>query len=73
VEVAKVREHVLGDHAGALAATAAAERAAERSRLLGIPCPTLEPALAMRRRRLDGRLQRARDEALPGDARTGRR
>ncbi|HEY4945074.1 MAG TPA: ribonuclease H-like domain-containing protein [Candidatus Limnocylindrales bacterium] len=73
VEVAKVREHVLGDHAGALAATAAAERAAERSRLLGIPCPTLEPALAMRRRRLDGRLQRARDEAFPGDARTGRR
>jgi len=73
VEVAKVREHALGDHAGALAATAAAERAAERSRLLGIPCPTLEPALALRRRRLGGRLQRARDDARPHDARAGSR
>lgn len=73
VEVAKVREHAFGDHAGALAATAAAERAAERSRLFGIPCPTLEPALALRRRRLGGRLQRARDNARPDDARTGPR
>ncbi len=73
VEVAKVREHALGDHAGAHAATAAAERAAERSRLLGIPCPTLEPALAIRRRRLDGRLRRARDDARPDDARAGPR
>ena len=73
VEVAKIREHVLGDHAGALAATAAAERAAERSRLLGCPWPTLEPALAIRRRRLDGRLQRRRDDAHRGDARAGPR
>ena len=73
VEVAKIREHALGDHAGARAATAAAERAAERSRLLGIPCPTLEPALSIRRRRLDGRLRRARDDARPDDARAGPR
>jgi hypothetical protein len=73
VEVAKVREHALGDHAGALAATAAAERAAERSRLLGIPFPTLEPALALRRLRLGGRLRRARDDTRPEDVGTGPR
>jgi len=58
VEVAKIREHALADHAGALAATAAAERAAERSRLIGMPDPALEPALAHRRRRLGARLHR---------------
>jgi hypothetical protein len=59
VEVAKLREHALADHAGALAATAAAERAAERTRFLGAPDPMLEPALAHRRRRLGGLLRRA--------------
>jgi hypothetical protein len=65
VEVAKVREHALADHVGALAATAAAERATERSRLLGMPDPALEPALARRRRRLGARLRRAGDGARP--------
>jgi len=59
VEVAKLREHALADHAGALAATAAAERAAERTRFLGAPDPMLEPALAHRRRRLGDLLRRA--------------
>lgn len=67
VEVAKVREHALADHAGALAATAAAERAAERSRLLGTLDPTFEPALARRRRRLGALVRRT--VALPDDAR----
>jgi uncharacterized protein YprB with RNaseH-like and TPR domain len=73
VEVAKVREHGLADHAGALAATAAAERAAERSRLLGVPAPALEPALAHRRGRLGARLRRIGTDARPGDARAGPR
>jgi hypothetical protein len=61
VEVAKVREHGLDDDHGALAATAAAEVAAERSRLLGLSDPSLRDALAQRRRRLAARLGR------PGD------
>ena len=65
VEVAKVREHALADHVGALAATTAAERATERSRLLGMSDPSLEPALARRRRRLGARLRRAGDGARP--------
>jgi hypothetical protein len=65
VEVAKVREHALADHVGALAATAAAERATERCRLLGMPDPALEPALARRRRRLGARLRRTKDGARP--------
>jgi len=65
VEVAKIREHALADHVGALAATAAAERATERSRLLGMPEPALEPALAHRRRRLGARLRRTGDGARP--------
>jgi hypothetical protein len=73
VEVAKVREHALADHAGALAATAAAERATEYSRLLGMPDPALEPALAHRRRRLGARLRRPGDGARPDDARAGPR
>ena len=58
VEVAKVREHALDDDHGALAATAAAEVAAERSRLLGRSDPSLRDALARRRRRLAARLGR---------------
>lgn len=85
VEVAKVREHALGNHAGALAATAAAERAAERSRLLGMADAALEPALAHRRLRLRARLRRGGEDARmgagirtgagarPGDARAGLR
>ena len=61
VEVAKLREHALADPAGALAATAAAERAAERFRLLGIVDPDLRPALAQRRQRLGARIRRSGD------------
>jgi hypothetical protein len=68
VEVAKLREHGLADHAGALAATAAAEHAAESSRLLGAPDRALLPALAHRRRRLGDLLRRARLAAAAGDA-----
>lgn len=67
VEVAKLREHALGDHAGALVATAAAERASERSRSLGMADPALGPALAHRRRRLGMLLRRARVEAEPDE------
>ena len=73
VEVAKVREHGLADHAGALAATAAAERAGERSRLLGMPDPALEPALAQRRLRLGARLRRSQDDVRPDEARAAPR
>ena len=73
VEVAKVREHGLADHTGALVATAAAERAAERSRLLGMPDPALEPALAQRRLRLGARLRRSQDDVRPDEARAAPR
>ncbi len=66
VEVAKVREHGLADHAGALAATAAAEAAAERSRLLqGMSDSSLRNALAQRRRRLVRKARPLRGR-LPG-------
>ena len=68
VEVAKLREHALLDRAGALAATAAAERAVARSRFLGVPDAALEPALAHRRRRLGDLLRRARVGAAEGEA-----
>jgi hypothetical protein len=58
IEVAKIREHLLADRAGALAATVAAERAAERSRLLGLIDPGLAPALAHRHVRLGAWLHR---------------
>jgi hypothetical protein len=69
VEVAKVREHALADHPGALAATAAAERAAERARLLGTTDPALGPALARRRIRLTAWLRRKSTAAQQGEAR----
>ena len=61
IEVAKIREHHLADRAGALAATLAAERAAERSRLLVPADPALAPALAYRRERLGALLRRNRE------------
>ena len=73
VEVAKVREHSLADHAGALAATVDAEHAAERARLLGMPDAAIEPALAHRRQRLGTRLRRTADGLRPGDARPSTR
>ncbi len=66
VEIAKLREHLLGDPEGALDATGTAERRLERLRLLDAPEPALEIALSIRRRRLHGRLERA-------DARHARR
>ncbi len=56
VEVAKAREHVLGDPRGALDAVARAGAALERLRFLGAPDPTQEAALDARRRRLRSRL-----------------
>ncbi len=59
IEAAKLREHRLGDTAGALAATRAAWRLLERSRSLGRPYPRVEADLVRRGARLAGRLQRA--------------
>jgi tetratricopeptide (TPR) repeat protein len=58
IEVAKLREHLLGDPAGALDATAAAERVLDWLRSLDAPEPALEATLAVRRRRLGRRLRR---------------
>jgi len=58
IEVAKLREHLLRDPAGALEATAAAERVLDWLRSLDAPEPALEAALAIRRRRLVRRLRR---------------
>ena len=59
IEVAKLREHRLGDPAGALDATARASVLAERRRRLGMGDPTVERGLSMRldrlRRRIAGR------------------
>lgn len=59
IEVAKLREHRLGDAAGALAAIKAAWRLLERARLLGRPHPRLEADLRRRGARLARRLHRA--------------
>jgi RNase H-like protein len=56
IEVAKTREHRLGDVEGALAATVLAMRVIERQRLLGRPLPRLEFATARRALRLRRRL-----------------
>jgi hypothetical protein len=56
IEVAKVLEHRRRDPGGALAATEAAARIAERARLIGCPLPVLEADLGRRRRRLRARL-----------------
>ncbi len=64
IEVAKLREHRLGDLAGALAATRAAWRLLERSRGLGRPHPRLEADLDRRGRRLAARLE-PRPDARP--------
>ncbi len=58
IEVAKLREHRLGDPSGALEAARAASRLLERSRVLGRPHPRLEADIARRGRRLSRRLQR---------------
>ncbi len=56
IEVAKVREHLLGDPPGAWEAATAADRIVERSRFLGFPPSGLDADLVARRRRLRVRL-----------------
>ena len=56
IEIAKLREHRLGDPSGALAATRAAWRLLERSRALGRPYPRVEADLVRRGARLANRL-----------------
>jgi len=58
VEVAKLREHRLGDLAGAVEAANAALRLAERQAWLGRPLPRLELALGLRLARLGARVAR---------------
>jgi tetratricopeptide (TPR) repeat protein len=65
IEVAKLREHRLGDPAGALAATQAAVRLLERIRLLGRPHPRLEADLARRGMRLRARIRRHSSSTAP--------
>jgi tetratricopeptide (TPR) repeat protein len=57
IEVAKCLEHRERDPAGALGACAAADRLAQRSRLLGRPLRTIEADLGRRRLRLSRRLR----------------
>jgi hypothetical protein len=59
IEAAKVREHRLGDPAGALSATRAAWRLLERSRALGRPYPRVEADLLRRGARLQARITRS--------------
>jgi tetratricopeptide (TPR) repeat protein len=59
IEIAKLREHRLGDPAGAMEAVRSGWRQAERSRRLGRPLPRAEADLVVRGRRLRDRLARA--------------
>lgn len=58
VEVAKLREHRLGDLPGAVEASIAALRLAERQAWLGRPLPRLEVSLGRRLARLGARVAR---------------
>jgi tetratricopeptide (TPR) repeat protein len=58
IEVAKLREHRLGDPSGALAATRSAWRLLERSRVIGRPYPRVEADLVRRGARLAARIRR---------------
>jgi hypothetical protein len=66
VEVAKLREHRLGDLAGAIEAATAALRLAERQAWLGRPLARLESSLAHRLARLSSRRIRARTASRVG-------
>ena len=59
IEVAKCLEHRERDPSGALNACAAADRLAQRSRMLGRPLRTVEADLGRRRLRLSARTRRA--------------
>jgi hypothetical protein len=61
IEVAKTREHRLGDLEGAVAAVGLAIRAIERQRGLGRPLPRLELAVARRAVRLRRRIARGQE------------
>ena len=63
IEVAKLREHRLGDPGGALAATRAAWRILERLRLTGRAHPRLEADLQRRGTRLAARIRRSDERA----------
>jgi hypothetical protein len=64
IEIAKLREHRLGDPAGALDAARRAGNLAERRRRLGLGDPPLEVAIRGRLERLRGRLE-PRGRATP--------
>jgi RNase_H superfamily len=72
IEVAKLREHRLADPGGALAATRAAWRLLERSRVIGRPYPRVEADLARRGRRLAARIAGTPKPTAPGPEVTGR-
>jgi hypothetical protein len=59
IEVAKLREHRLGDVPGAIAATERAATLAERRRALGLGDPPTERAVRVRLDRLRGRTETA--------------
>jgi hypothetical protein len=63
IEVAKLREHRLGDASGALAATRAAWRLLQRSRATGRPYPRVEADLQRRGARLAARIRRGASRA----------
>lgn len=67
IEVAKLREHRLGDPGGALAATRAAWRLLERMRVTGRAHPRLEADLERRGTRLAARIRRRTDGAATGE------
>jgi hypothetical protein len=69
VEIAKLREHRLGDRRGAIEATARAATIAERRRRVGMGDPTVEHAIAARLTRLQRRPPQV-DDAMP-DRRMG--
>ncbi len=69
IEVAKLREHRLGDLPGALEAAVAALRLIERQAWLGRPMPRLEAALGRRLARLGARAARRRTATRSGTPR----
>jgi hypothetical protein len=66
IEVAKLREHRLGDLTGAIEAATAALRLAERQAWLGRPLARLVSSLAHRLARLSARRMRSRTAARAG-------
>jgi uncharacterized protein YprB with RNaseH-like and TPR domain len=69
IEVAKLREHRLGDLPGALEAAVSALRLLERQAWLGRPLPRLEVALGIRLARLGARAARRRASERSGTPR----